>query len=99
MLALLGTKQFESELILEGSWGQKGLGPAKCEMRFYNQSGHYMIEWESQFEYGEDVTHIGLQFKDRDLVDYDGIMGWLPTQAADLIESIGFKVDRKEFCG
>lgn len=99
MLQLLGTKRFNEEMILEGSWGHKDLGPADSEMRLYKDNGRTFIEWEINFPNGEDVEHIGLIFDaDGDLIDYDGIMGYLPTQAADMIEEHGFHVNRKEYC-
>ncbi len=107
MLKLLGSKEFESEMVLEGSWGHRDLGPAKNEMRFYVDNGRTFIEWEVNFPDGDqDVEHIGLWFDNEGyLIDYDGIMGYLPTQAADLIEGIKttetmykFYVNRKEYC-
>lgn len=101
MLTLLGKKEFEAELISEGSWGHSDLGNAKNEMRFYNHDGHLVIEWEANFPNGDqEVEHIGLWFNDnKELIDYDGIMGYLPTQAADLIEEVGYKLDKEEWCG
>lgn len=100
-LQLLGTKEFKAELVEERSSGSTPLGMAENEMRLYNYNGQHLIEWEANFPNNQEqeVEHIGLLFNEnKELIDYDGIMGWLPTQAADLIEEHGFKVNRKEFC-
>ena len=47
------------------------------------------------FEHNEhsDEYGGGLWFKDSELVDYDGIGGYLPKEVLDALEGIGFDVD------
>lgn len=46
----------------------------------------------------EDEYSGGLWFENSQLVDYDGISGYLPLEVAKLIEKLGFNVDLNKFC-
>ena len=55
---------------------------------FYHGSG--MIEWDvPKLEVTE---HIGIWTEDGKLCDYDGIMGYPPKEAYDLLRSVGIRV-------
>jgi hypothetical protein len=91
----VGVVKFTSELQLEGSWGGRRIGAHECEMEFFlaQDRKRGFIEWTYTNRQGaEDVTTIGLVFRGRELVDYDGIMGFLPTQAVSMLTRAGYKV-------
>jgi hypothetical protein len=48
--------------------------------------------WFEHTHYGDEFGG-GLWFKDRVLVDYDGIGGYLPKEVLDALEAEGFNVD------
>ena len=48
------------------------------------------IEWI--IEALDTVTHIGVWFTDKTLVDYDGVYE-IPTQALDFLEHLGYNVE------
>jgi hypothetical protein len=51
------------------------------------------IEWIVEFTDGRQyVEGIGLWFDSKELVDYDGVFE-IPTQALDLLESLGYNVN------
>jgi len=47
--------------------------------------------WFEHNDYGDEYGG-GLWFKDRELVDYDGISGYLPKEILDALEANGFDV-------
>lgn len=91
---------FDGELIREGSWGHVDIGRQRSTMTLYDgHHGVHVIEWETD---GGEFEAIGFQTEYVDgrrvLSDYDGIMGWLPEEAACLLEKVGIVVDRDEWC-
>ena len=48
--------------------------------------------WFEHEDYGDEYGG-GLWFKDGELVDYDGIADYLPTEILDALEGQGFNVD------
>lgn len=56
-----------------------------------NEYGYFEHE-----EYGEELGG-GLWFENNELIEFDGVM-LLPDEVADILQSLGFKVDKKHFC-
>lgn len=50
-----------------------------------------MIEWDIPDL--DETEHIGLWFEDKKLVDYDGIAYYMPIQAIELVESLGYNMN------
>lgn len=96
---------FETELIREYSYKPEvdKLGRFKATMRLYTESGKIIaddfgtIEWENEGidnPDGYECVGIGVWWdKDMNLTDYDGIMGYPPKEAIELLEKHGIKVD------
>lgn len=85
---------FTTPLIFEGSWGARDAGTHESTMVLYlytNEAGKGFIEWDVPAL--ETTENIGLWFNaERELIDYDGIMGFLPEQAVKLLRDNGFTV-------
>ena len=93
------TSTFTAELIMEGSWGARELGTHESTMDLWisRKEPRGFIEWDIPAIEG--YEEIGLWFDmEKNLVDYDGISGYLPKEAVSLLESQGYKVS-KEFTG
>lgn len=88
----LARSKFDTELILEGSWGSRDIGKHKSTMTLWEERGPvYSIEWKVP-DLGR-TEHIGLTFERGRLVDYDGVFS-LPREAIALIRKAGFTVPR-----
>jgi hypothetical protein len=90
---------FTTPLIFEGSWGERDAGTHESTMTLYrytDRAGRGFIEWDVPAL--ETTETIGLWWECQDggyvLTDYDGIMGYLPAQAAKLLEDNGFIVSK-----
>lgn len=87
---------FTSPLIYEGSWGERDAGTHESTMTFYvstDQPGYGFIEWEIPDL--DEVETIGLWFNaERELIDYDGIMGYPPAEAVKLLRDHGYTVGK-----
>jgi hypothetical protein len=91
----VATKTFTTELIQEGSWGERDLGKHESTMELYegDDAGHDWIDWECE---ALDMTeNIGLWYEmvdgKRTLTDYDGVFS-LPGEAIELLEGHGIVV-------
>ena len=91
---------FESPINLEYSSGYTAQisENAKSEMELFApggevaETGNGLIEWVYNLgTEDEDVEHIGVWWKNRELTDYDGVFD-LPTQAITLLEQAGIEV-------
>ena len=58
----------------------------------YSEGMPYQYGWFEHNDYGDEYGG-GLWFKDRELVDYDGIGGYLPKEILDALEANGFDVE------
>ncbi len=90
---------FTAELIEEGSWGSRDIGTHESTMDLWlnRTEPRGFIEWD--VPEADRYEEIGLWFDaEKNLIDYDGIMGYLPKEAVSLLESQGYKVG-KEFTG
>jgi hypothetical protein len=92
----IATKTGETDMVLEGSWGESDQGKHAWTMDLYEvegDAGRGFIEWDIPSM--ERTEEIGLCYEMRDgkrhLTDYDGVMS-LPREAAELIESVGIVV-------
>lgn len=66
---------------------------ANFELRLHRQEDNG--NQYGSFEHHEHGDEYGgtLWFKDRELVDYDGIAGYLPKEVLDALENMGFVVN------
>ncbi len=93
------TTTFTAELIKEGSWGSRDIGAHESTMDLWisRKEPRGFIEWDVPA--ADEYVEIGLWFDmEQNLIDYDGLMGYLPKQAVNLLVSQGYKVG-KEFTG
>ena len=80
----------ETEIVEEGSWGERKLGRHASTMTLYKDSVETAeIEWH--IESLDQVENIGLTFDNKVLIDYDGIMS-LPQEAIDFLRAQGYTV-------
>ena len=92
----IGSAEFDCELILEGSWGERDIGKHKSTMElFFHEDNTGFIEWDIP-----DVAfeHIGLWFTIspvgvRTLTDYDGVMS-LSDKAIELLRKFDVVVPK-----
>jgi hypothetical protein len=92
----VASKTFTSELIKEGSWGERDLGTFESTMDLYEMegdAGRLYIEWEvpDLDEFEEIGIWVEMVDGKRTLRDYDGVFS-LPEQAIELLESHGIVV-------
>ena len=79
-----------TELVEEGSWGERTVGKHNSTMTLYKDSVETAeIEWH--IESLDQVENIGLTFDNKVLTDYDGIMS-LPQEAIDFLRAQGYTV-------
>lgn len=92
---------FDSPLVVERSIGSVDLGVHKCRLTLgnFDKSGYADLELEALDDELYQVIGVYVSGGDKpELTDYDGIMGFLPIEAASLLESLGISVDREQFC-
>jgi len=71
----------------------KTINTARFEVGIHDDRKH---GWFEHNEYGDEYGG-GLWFKDNELVDYDGIAGYLPAEILDVLEAEGFNVDEMRY--
>lgn len=82
---------FKSPISIDNGYTNKFQGTYESTMELFINSGEpTMIEWDVP-EMGR-TEHIGLEFDNGKVNDYDGVFE-LPKEAIQLLESCGFKVD------
>ena len=79
----------------------------RCSNKKYNkktETKNFTVEISTTDQYGYfehndygDECGGGLWFEDNELVDFDGVFA-LPSQVADAIIEMGFRVDKDIFC-
>ena len=71
------------------------------EIRIHPTDEGIQYGWFDHNEHGDEYGG-SLDFQDRELVDYDGISGYLPNEILDALEGAGFDVNemrpREEAC-
>lgn len=93
MLKTIDKVTFDAQLHLEGSFGASQLGKHPCSMELFDIDGHISIEFIAGKDGCVGVEHIGLTFKDKTLVDYDGVFS-IPREAINLLRKNGYHVPR-----
>ena len=105
MLKSIAKTQGAGELVLESSFDTRELGKHAWTMELFwdvpeddgltqvltlVRNGTGQIEWDVPDL--ETTEHIGIWTKCGRLDDYDGIMGYLPPEAIELLEFVGITV-------
>lgn len=86
--------EFDSPINEEGSWGGRALAAkAHSTMEFVDHGdGRGNIEWIVEFPDGDErVEQVGIWYKSRKLVDYDGVMSF-SEQMAQVLRKAGISV-------
>ena len=93
MAKLIGSKSFEAEMALEGSWGSRRHGKHSSTMELWllDDPGRYFIEWDIPDMDRTEEIGIWVDHGTRELTDYDGVFS-LPVEAIALLEKHGIKV-------
>ena len=93
-MTVIASKTFTTELVRESTYSTRKLGRHKSTMDLHRTAhGTLFIEWDVPSL--ETTEHIGLTLlpKSKHVSEYDGIMGYLPQEAADLLAEAGYTVD------
>ena len=91
-MTILASKTFTAELVRETTFNTSDLGVHESKMDLHRDGESLFIEWDVPSL--EITEHIGFELDGKHVVGYDGIMGYVPKEAAELLSAAGYTIDQ-----